>query len=203
MSNSLNNIELELRAEVSPAEFETLLNRLKREAEPLSEIKRLSVMFHGEINDVPTDIRVRIKNTGQAEVVIKRGALHSADRTEVAQAIASDQFLGMVRVFSVLGLQSKVTERENFNFRLPGDITFTLTKTNDIIYAEIEKMSNPDNVEENKKELLAILDRFGLTLIANEEVFYNLCKRLDKYDWFFHGTPDHHDELERLLKQYC
>jgi len=205
MSNfsNQNNIELELRAEVSLAEFESLLARLRQETQPLSEVKRLSVMFHGEMNGIPVDIRVRIKDDKRAEVVIKKGALHSANRTEVAQEIAPEQFLGMVRVFSAFGLQTKVTERENFNFSLPNDIVFTLTKTNDIIYAELEKMSNPENVESNKIELLKIIDQYGLRLIDREEDFYDLCKRLDEYDWFFQGTADHHEQLEKLLSQYC
>ena len=51
-----NDIELELRAEISLNQFERLLSELNKKNRLLSHTSRLSVMFLGEINKLPFDI---------------------------------------------------------------------------------------------------------------------------------------------------
>ena len=77
VTNSMeNNIELELRAEVSLDRFDSLLFDLKKKQKLLSQTKRLSVMFLGVVNQT-VDIRVRATSNGETELVIKKGDYHS------------------------------------------------------------------------------------------------------------------------------
>ena len=77
-----NNIELELRAEVSLDQFEELLTDLNKGQKLLSHTKRLSVIFLGAINQANFDIRVRISSNGETELVVKKGDYHAHNRVE-------------------------------------------------------------------------------------------------------------------------
>jgi len=198
-----NNIELELRAEVSLSQFDTLLFDLKKKQKLLSHIKRLSVMFLGEINQVNFDIRVRVSSDGKTELVIKRGDYHAHNRVEFSQEIKKDQFVEFVKIFSLFGFQAKVTERENFLFDLGNNTTMVLVKAGSIAYVEIEKMSHEKNINENKDKLLQIINSFNLKLIENDNEFNELCDRLTRdCDWIFNGTTNHIEKLEIVLNCY-
>jgi len=198
-----NNIELELRAEVSLDQYNKLLIDLNKGQKLLSHTKRLSVMFLGVINQVNFDIRVRISSNGETELVVKRGDYHAYNRIEYSQKIKKDQFIGIVKTFSLFGFQSKVTERENFVFDLGNNTTMVLVKAGSIAYVEIEKMSHEKNIDENRAELLRIINSFGLKLIDNGDEFNKLCDRLTRYcDWVFDGTASHIKKLEAMLKSY-
>ncbi len=198
-----NNIELELRAEVSLIQFEELLSDLNKRNNLLSHTKRLSVMFLGLIGQSKFDIRVRIDSNAKSELVVKKGDYHAHDRMEISQEISKNQFIGMAKIFSMLGLQSKVTERENFLFNMGDDITMVLVKAESIVYVEIEKMSHEKNIDKNKTDLLNIIDGFKLKLINNGEEFNELCDRLTKFsDWVFDGSAESINKLEGMLKSY-
>ena len=194
---------MELRAEVSLDQFEELLTNLSNRKKLLSHTKRLSVMFLGTIDKENFDIRVRISSNGETELVIKNGDYHAHNRVEYSQKIKKDQFIGIVKVFSFFGFQSKVTERENFVFDLGNNTTMVLVKAGSIAYVEIEKISHKKNIEENKAELLRIINSFGLKLIDNDDNLNELCDRLTRYcDWVFDGTVNHLAKLEAILKPY-
>jgi len=198
-----NNIELELRAEVSLDQLDALLSDLKKKQKILSHTKRLSVMFLGVINQVNFDIRVRISSDGKTELVIKKGDYHTHNRIEFFQEIKKDQFIGIVKIFSLFGFQAKVTERENFTFDLGDNTAMVLIKAGSIAYVEIEKMSHEKNIDENRDELLRIINSFNLKLIDNGDEFNELCDRLTRYcDWVFDGTASHIEKLEMMLKSY-
>lgn len=198
-----NNVELELRAEVSLDQLEGLLTDLDKRRKLLSHTKRLSVMFLGAINQANFDIRVRISSDGKTELVVKKGDYHAHNRVESSQKIKKDQFVGIVKIFSLFGFQSKVTERENFVFDLGNNTTMVLVKAGSIAYVEIEKMSHKKNIDENKAELLRIINSFNLKLIDNSDEFNELCDRLTRYcDWVFDGTTSHIEKLEAMLKSY-
>lgn len=200
--DNTRNIELELRSVVASSDYDRLLGYLQENTTFLSRNRRLSVMFHGQIGQESFDIRVRTKNDGQAEVVLKKGQLHAHDRQEFSQAIDRGQFVGFVKIFAALGLQCKVTERENYNFSLAGDVTLSLVRSGDIAYLEIEKMSAPNEVEENRKLLEQIADELNTKLISSDQEFYDLCKSLDAHDWFFDHSEEHHLKLGDLLTSY-
>jgi len=201
--NMENNIELELRAEVSLNQFEELLADLNKKNRLISRTKRLSVMFLGKINDLDFDMRVRISSDGKAELVVKRGDFHAHNRIEASQEISKGQFIGIVKILSLFEFQSKVTERENFVFDLGNNITLVLVKARSIAYVEIEKMSHDRNIEENKAALLNIINDFKLKLIKDSEEFNELCDRLTKYsDWVFDGSINHIEKLTAMLKFY-
>lgn len=201
--NMENNIELELRAEVSLGQLEKLLTDLNKGQKLLSSTKRLSVMFLGAINQINFDIRVRISSNGETELVVKKGDYHAHNRVEYSQKIKKDQFIGIVKIFSFFGFQSKVTERENFVFDLGNNTTMVLVKAGSIAYVEIEKMSHEKNINENKAELLRIINSFSLKLIDNGDEFNELCDRLTRYcDWVFDGTASHIEKLGGMLNSY-
>ena len=201
--NRENNIELELRAEVSSSQYEKLLTGLREEKRMLSHTKRLSAMFLGEINRSSFDLRVRIGSDGKIELVAKKGDFHAHDRVEKSLEISKSQFIGIVKILSLFNFQSKITERDNFVFNLGDDITMTLVKAGAIAYVEIEKMSNEKNLEENKAELLDIIDDFKLKRIKDGKEFNKLCERLTKCsDWAFDGSNDHIDRLKDILESY-
>lgn len=203
VKNMENNIELELRAEVSLDQLDALLSNLKKKQKLLSHTKRLSVMFLGVINQANFDIRVRINSNGKTELVVKKGDYHVHNRVEFSQEIKKNQFIDIVKIFSLFGFQAKVTERENFAFDLGNNTDMVLVKAGSIAYVEIEKMSHEKNIDENKNELLRIINSFNLKLIDNGDEFNELCDRLTKYcDWVFDGTASHIEKLETMLKSY-
>ncbi len=201
--NISNNIELELRAEITLNQLEKIFFDLNKKTKQVSQTKRLSVMFLGKINKLNFDIRVRISLNGKAEIVVKRGDFHIHDRIENSQEITKSQFVGIVRILSLFNFKSKITERENFEFDLGNDITLVLVKAGSIAYVEIEKISNTENLEKNKSELLSIIKNFSLKLIKDDKEFNELCDRLTKHsDWVFDGSEDHFVKLTSILDFY-
>ena len=92
--------------------------------------------------------------------------------------------MGIVRNFSLFDFKSKVTERENFDFSLPGGVCATLVKAGKICYAEFEKKSNKESLGKNKKDILAIMKQLDLVPIAKFQ-FYDLCE--------IHGSIQQYD----------
>lgn len=198
----MNNIELELRAEIPHDDSEPLLRLLKKNYPLVSHSRRLTMMFIGRLNHSNIDIRTRIDSAGKSELVMKKGQFHSHDRIEISQQIDRGQMLGLVSIFSQFGLTSKVTERENFLFKLGNSVNLVLVRAGKISYVEIEKMSNNKNLDSNKKKLIEILSKYDLKPMNGEE-FDELCKRLTKYsDWPFNGTVADFKKLKNLISQY-
>lgn len=196
------NIELELRSELTLDQFEGILNKLKAETRLISQTKRLSIMFLGEINEANFDIRIRINNRKEAELVIKKGAFHAHDRMEISQKITKDQILGFVKIFSLFDFSSKITERENFLFDIGDNIELALVKAGSIAYLEIEKMSASNDLSKNKDTLVGILRDLNLKPI-NESSFNELCNRLSIYsDIKFTNTTEDFKKLEEMLSNY-
>ena len=200
MDSVNNNIEVEIRAEVPSSDFANLFEKLKKSAKFLSHTKRVSVIFLGKVKGEYLDFRVRIDSERKAELVLKKGDFHAQDRIEVSQKINDDQFIGFVKILSLLELKSKVTERENFIFDLGDGITLVLVKAHTIAYIEIEKMSNEYTAKKNKDELKRVLNKLGLKIIKNSKEFNNLCDRLTKLsDWVFVNTKDNIGRLTEMI----
>lgn len=196
------NIELELRAEVLKENFDTVLNKLKKKGNLISETNRLSVMFFGKCGDNCFDVRVRIANK-ESEVVIKKGDLHSHNRIEFSQKISNNQFIKIVKIISQFGFDTKVGERKNINFQFPNAIIISLVKTGDLSYLEIEKMTDELNQEKDKEELYFLAKTLRVEIIENREKFDNFCKRLSEtIDWQFLNTEDCYRKLKVLLDKY-
>jgi hypothetical protein len=135
--------------------------------------------------------------------VVKVGLFGAHDRTESVQPISQEQFLGFVKIFSQFGFISKVGERETFNYSLPNGAVVSLVIAGPIAYIEIEKISSPEEVEKNTKELYNIAEQLQLNLLKSEDEFNRLCKRLDeRVDWPFSGSVDDYKRLEESLKKY-
>lgn len=198
-----NNIELELRAEVSLDQLDILLSNLGKNQKTISHTRRLSVMFLGVINQINFDIRIRTNSDGETELVIKKGDYHAHDRIEFSKKVSRDQFIDMVKIFSMFEFEAKITERENIVFDLGNETTIVLVKAGNIAYVEIEKMSHEDNIHKNKAELLNIISSLNLKLIDSGEQFNELCNRLTRdCDKVFDGTIDQIKELETIIKTY-
>ncbi len=199
---SLNNIELEFRAEVNQGQYFLLLTKLKREAKLISHTKRLSVMYFGKVKNTLFDIRIRVTN-GQPELVIKKGALHAPDRVESSCPIMRSQFIELVRLFVLFTFKSEVAERETFNFDMGNKIIFSLVKANGIMYVEVEKLSSKDSIIKNKLQILKVLNHYNLTPMTKVNDFNKLCNRLSKYsDWPFTGSMGDFRKLEKILARY-
>lgn len=184
-------------------QFVGLLKKLKQQTKLISYTKRLSAMFLGKINKSNFDIRVRINSDKKSEMVVKKGDFHTHDRVESSQEINKDQFIGIVKMLSLFGFKSKITERENFVFDFGNNIYLTMVKAGNIFYAEIEKMSNEKEKEKEKEKLLKIFSNLNLNFIKNEKVFNNLCNRLSiDSDWSFDCSKEHLKKLNNMLLAY-
>ena len=196
------SIELELRAEVSPNDHDSIRSKLDEIGVLHSHTDRLSVMYFGEIGDKKIDIRVRVTN-GECETVVKSGSFWSHDRVEVSQKITPQQFMGHVKIFAQFDFKSKVGERETFNYHLPNSVVASLVTAGPIAYVELEIMSSPDEVEANKALLTGIANRLDLRLLESEAEFDDLCSRLDKEnDWPMTGSEEDYAKLEILLDRH-
>lgn len=196
------NIELELRAEIPIADKALFHDRLAQVGAQSAHTRRLSVMFFGEINDVQRDIRVRVTNS-VCEVVMKSGSLGAHDRTEIAQEIRPEEFLGMVKIFAHCGFVVKVGERESVDYALPDNVTASLVSAGSIAYTELEKMSAQHEVTKNTTLLHTWAERLALQLLTSEKEFDALCARLSEtIDWPFHGTADDYAKLDAVFDTY-
>ena len=197
------NIELELRSEISEDQFKKIYDKLNKKAEFISETERFFIVFFGEIKGIRYDCRVRITN-GQAEVVVKKGGYHEHNRIETTQPIVKEQFMGFVKILNSFDFDeydAKVCFREIFNFKYNKEIDISIARTDNLYYIEVEKMTNKQNEEEDKKKLQTVFDDFKLVPFKENE-FYEFCKKLDKVDWFFDGSKEHYQRLEKELKQH-
>lgn len=196
------SIELELRAEVHARKREQLIAYLRAQGVPFDRTRRLSVLFFGRANGHEVDTRVRITN-GKAEVVIKKGGLHAHDRTELTQPIATEQFLGMVRLFEQLFTRIKVAERETENFYFSRGITIAVVRAGTITYVELEKITDHKYFQRDYRVLTDLANKLGLTIIRSRGVFDELCRRLTtRVDWTFRPTARDHAKLARIFRRY-
>lgn len=195
------NIELELRAEILKKDFTAIYNKLEKSGKFISETDRLSVMFFGNYKNSILDIRIRITN-GQSEVVIKKGDWHSHNRTEFSQIISNEQFIDMIKIMSQFGFDSKVGERKNFNFKFPDEIIISLVKAGDLLYLEIEKMTDELNQVVDKEKLYNIAKKLGVEVMEDKQKFNNFCKRLfEAGDWKFNNTDEEYEKLKDMFKK--
>jgi hypothetical protein len=195
-----NNIELEMRAEISSVECRSILKKLK--GRKFTKTKRLTVMFLGEFEGREYDIRVRASSDKRAEVVIKKGEYYKHDRIEMSAEINKKQFMDFVKIFSLFGFRSKITTRINYLFEMGDNIFLTIVKAGGIAYVEIEKMSNEKNIGANKKQITAIINSFGLVPLTSES-FDNLCHRLSLFsDAPFSGEERDFVYLKKAISKY-
>ncbi|MBI3120150.1 MAG: hypothetical protein HYZ08_00885 [Candidatus Kerfeldbacteria bacterium] len=195
-------IELEIRAEVDSRDLEKLKRHLDETGTLDSHTKRLSVMCFGRLGAESIDLRTRITN-GRCEVVVKKGSLGAHDRLEIAQDIASNQWMGFVRIFMQLGFPATIGERETMNYRLPGGVTASLVLAGSVSYIELEKISVRDDVGQHRRDLHAAAKQLGLQLLRSEAEFNALCHHLDEtVDWSFSGSDADYIRLEQLFNTY-
>lgn len=202
MAKQTKDIELELRAEIAPTRFNFYADKFRAFGKQVSVSRRLSVMFFGTIGGKAFDIRVRTDDKGFSEIVCKKGDYHSHNRIEYSEMISKKQILGFAKIFFLLGLNTKVTERDNFVFDFPNEITVTITRAQKICYIEFEKMTHEASAETTRRELAAPMAKFNLSPL-NKTQFTDICRRLDeKVDWQFGGSPADFKKLSELLEKY-
>lgn len=195
-------IELELRAEIPGQSKESFQRHLGEIGVLHSHTKRLSIMYFGNIGTKKLDVKVRVTNR-ECEVVVKTGSFGAHNRTEVAQKINPEEFLGMVKIFAQFGFTMEIGERETFNYTVPDNITVSLVSAGPISYIELEKMSSEIDVEKNNQLLKQWADRLELQLLKSEKEFDVLCKRLaEKVDRPFRGASEEYTRLNQLLNRY-
>src|SRR3989344_1847588 len=198
MAKQTKDIELELRAEITPSRFDLFTEKFRVFGKQVSVSRRLSVMFFGTIGRKAFDIRVRTDDKGFSEIVCKKGDYHSHNRAEYSERISKKQMLGFAKIFFLLGLNAKVTERENFVFDFPNEVVVTITRAKKICYIEFEKMAHEASAEATRRELVALMAKFNLSPL-NKNQFTDICRRLDKKaDWQFGGFPADFKKLSGL-----
>lgn len=200
----VKNIELEFRAEVPFKKYDHVLALLKKHGKVISNTKRMSAMFFGKTDSASMDIRVRITN-GKAELVIKKGDLHSPKRIEISQPIAKNQFMGMVKAVQLLGYRAEVAERQTVNLKLRNGIIASLVKAGKIVYLELEKLSSGKDLQQNEQQIISMIKELGLekSIINDKAQFDELCDRLSQtVDWPLTDSSKDVKKLERLLAKY-
>lgn len=195
-------IECEVRAEIAMDDLCAIHEKLKSLSHDSNREKRLSVMFFGETSsEKPIDVRIRITN-GRPEMVVKKGALHAADRTESSLSIDDDQFIDLVNIVSLFDFQEiKVGERSTTNYFLDDDCVASVVEAGPIAYLEVEKMCKT-KTEANSinNQLKSLISRLPCRLLTNKKDFDGLCTRLsEKVDWRF--TPNSRN-LKRLSQKF-
>ncbi len=109
----------------------------------------------------------------------------------------------MVKLFSLFEFKMEVAERETYNFNMGNDTVFSLVNASKIAYVEVEKMSSKKDMDENKKQIMGILDQYKLKPITKQKDFNRICDKLSKYsDWSFSGSPANYKKLKNLLSRY-
>ena len=206
MSNSkkisAGQIEFEIRSEVLLEDFNRIKAVLESLYGPAKKTKRLSVLFLGQGLDGKIDLRIRIDSTSKAEVVIKKGDYHERDRVEYAVSVEKKEFIGLVKVFSSLGYESKITERENQFFDAGNGVGATLVTSGNICYVEIEKMTTEKNLGADEKVVRSVMGSLGLKEMTKDG-FTDICKRLSsESDISFNATEAEYRILQDKLNQY-
>lgn len=196
------NIELEFRSEINIRDFDNFLTLLRETSLKSTYVKRLSIMFLGKILEKNFDIRIRIDSNGKTELVVKKGDFHSHDREEFSQKVKKEQIVGLVRIFSLFGFSSKITERENFDFIMEDDLKVTAVRAKKICYLEFEKMSSGEHVDEDRIQVCSFMNKIGVVPIDKEH-FDNLCLRLSRdSDIIFSASDSEFLNLENMLENY-
>ncbi len=146
------------------------------------------------------DIRCRITN-GKAEVVLKVGQTHAANRLEIGHAVTLEQMITFGRMMAATGLFTKVGSKRNVNYG-KGSITLSISQSpHGLAYLEIEKMTDREHETEDLETLHALAEKLDIT-IWNPKEFLTFCKRLtDEEDWEFAGTPQDIKKLKAEIKQ--
>lgn len=160
-------------------------------------------MFFGEIEKQQVDVRVRVTN-GQCEVVTKTGSFWAADRKEQSQNILPEQFMGIVRMFAQIFSNIKVGERETANYILEDKITASLVTAKQLVYLELEKMSNSDTAENDLNVLESLAKDLELKILKGEKDLDDFCRRLETEgaDWRFGGSEEDYQKLEKAYSFY-
>lgn len=197
----MKTIELEIRAEVPLKDHDVLLAHLHRHGKLMSRTRRCSVMFFGRAAGNPVDLRVRVTN-GEAEVVIKKGALHAPNRVEFSQPVAKADMVGLAKVFSLMGYEAKVGERVTANFDFGKGTVVSLVKADKIAYLEVERMTDKKHYEQDKRDVFEVLAELGYKPLMKAD-FDDLCHRLTRHvDWKFKGNEKDLKRLKDIVRRY-
>jgi adenylate cyclase class IV len=201
-------IELEVRAEIQVQETEEVAARLIQAGFVVQNVAhRTMLMSFGRIGRIAededqgtaeTDIRCRMTN-GQAEVVVKIGGVHAYDRKEISTPIKVEMLPAFARVVGALNMFHKVGSRMTTNYVREHITASIVSSPSGLAYLELEKMSDETHTENDRRELTALAETLGVTLLPDREAFMDLCTRLTKRDdWAFHGSEA---DIERFIKE--
>lgn len=200
----MQNIELEFRARVLFEDYQKTKKYLEQNGVLKSQTQRLSIMTFNKIDGNEIDIRVRITN-GESEIVLKKGNFESHNRIEISQVLNKDQFMGMVKIISIIGSGLiKVGEQHTLNYDFGNDIIVSLITSGKVVYLEFEKISSDENIDQNTQEIMSHISKMGVQIIKNRKEFLELCEsRLrNGNDWIFENHEEDYLRLEQVFKRY-
>lgn len=204
-------IELEVRAELTPAQVFTVRERLLTAGFISRDTtRRTMLMSFSQIDRIAedaereqaypqeTDIRCRITN-GSAEVVVKLGGVHAHDRKEISTPIPPAMLPCFARVIGATNMFHKVGSRTTENF-VRGSISAAIVSARSgLSYVELEKISDEAHAEADRLEVEALAQALGIALLDTREAYIAFCTRLtEQDDWTFRGTEE---EVSRFLEE--
>ncbi len=165
MTQQLPTIECELRALITEAQFNDLLERLKREAMYAGEDHQETYYFSG-----PHDLRIQ-RNNFYAKIWLKKGALHDEAREEIEVRCPREEFENLANLFSVLGYEVEIKWfRTRHAFKVMKDISVMLDHTEGYGYIfEVEQICFPEQREHVLALLRETLDQMGISPTPKEE----------------------------------
>jgi len=157
-------IECELRAFISPEQYEQLLARLKQEGEHGGEDEQVTYYFDGG-----RDLRIQ-QNSRYAKIWLKSGAIHDEAREEIEVRCPREEFGNLEKLFAALGYQTEIKwfrRRHHFKYR---GLTVALDDTRGYgRIIELEKICAPEGREVALAELRTAMAGLGIGLTPKEE----------------------------------
>lgn len=160
------NVECELRALITPEQYEALAERFARIAMVGSADEQVTYYFEG--NGDP-DLRIQ-KHAYGAKIWLKKGKLHDEAREEIEVECRREDFETLERLFEALGYRVSIKWfRLRRNFQWDG-ISVMLDHTKGYGHIlEMEKLCAPDERENALKELRAKFEEIGVPITPKEE----------------------------------
>jgi predicted adenylyl cyclase CyaB len=140
MIKSTNNIEVEIRSFVTPAQYRRLVGYLQKQGKPLGRDRQVTYYFSG-----PADLRIQKNSTG-SKIWLKSGQLHDRWREELEIHFAKQDFAKLEKLFAILGFAVEIKwYRQRRDFIWKG-IKVSLDRTKGYgLIIELEKMASPKN----------------------------------------------------------
>jgi len=164
MKTDKKNIEVEIRSFITKEQYESLKERLKKEADFGGEDEQVTYYF-----DSKQDLRIQ-KNSNFSKIWLKKGDIHDEHREEIEIICKKEDFEKLEQLFLELGYNIEIKWfRKRLTFKW-NDVDVMLDYTKGYGYIiELEKMVAPTEKETTVAYLKEKMKELGVTLTPKEE----------------------------------